>query len=107
MIDLIQWRCSIGSFKLKVKCYIGKYTNNAFDIGVLHTVLNIFTDYAVLHIAQFIKYICSMLLLCSGDIEVNPGPAFHVACPMCNMQVHIRKKICVVVIGLLRNVVQE
>ena len=58
-------------------------------------------------VAQFIKYICSMLLLCSGDIEVNPGPAFHVACPMCNMQVHIRKKICVVVIGLLRNVVQE
>ena len=50
MIDLIQRRCSIGSFKLKVKCYIGKYTNNAFDIGVLHTVPNIFTDYAVLHI---------------------------------------------------------
>ena len=95
MIDLIQWRCSVGSFKLKVKCYIGKYTNNAFDIGVLHTVLNIFADYAVLHIVQFIKYICSMLLLCSGDIEVNPGPAFHVACPKCNTQVHIRKKICV------------
>ena len=62
---------------------------------MLYTVLNIFADYAVLHIVQFIKYICSMLLLCSGDIEVNPGPAFHVACPKCNTQVHIRKKICV------------
>ena len=95
MIDLSQWRSAIGSFQLKVKCYIGKYTNNAFDSGVLHTVLNDIIDFAVLHVAQFIMYISSMLLLRSGDVEVNPGPACYVACPHCNMQVHVRKKVCV------------
>ena len=60
MIDLTQWRCAIGSFESNVKCYIGKYSNNAFDTGVLHTVLNIFIDFAVLHIAHFMKYIFSM-----------------------------------------------
>ena len=95
MIDLAQWRSAIGSFQLKVKCYIGKYTNNAFDSGVLHTVLNDIIDCAVLHVAQFMMYISSMLLLRSGDVEVNPGPVCYVACPNCNMQVHIRKKVCV------------
>ena len=95
MIDLAQWRFVIGSFQLKVKCYIGKYTNNAFDSGMLHTVLNDIIDFAVLHVAQFIMYISSILLLRSGDVEVNPGPACYVACPHCNMQVHIRKKVCV------------
>ena len=41
----------------------------------------------------FIIYVVSMQLLCSGDVEVNPGPVY-VACPNCNIQVHIRKKVC-------------
>ena len=94
MIDLAQWRSAIGSFELKVKGYIGKYTNNAFDSGVLHTVLNDIIGFAVLHVAQFIMYISSMLLLHSDDVEVNPGPACYVACPNCNMLVHIRKSLC-------------
>ena len=59
--------------------YIGhKYTNNGVDIGVLHTALNNFTviDVAVLHIALFELYVACLyiLLLCSSDIETNPGP---------------------------------
>ena len=37
---------------------------------------------------------------------VNPGSVCYVACPNCNMEVHIRKKFEYVVLGLLRNVVQ-
>ena len=95
MIDLLQWRSAIGLFGLKVKCYIGcKYANNAFDTGVLHTVSDDFIDYAVLHVAVFIMYIACLLLLRSGDVEVNPGPVCYVVCPNCNGKVHIRKKIC-------------
>ena len=36
----------------------------------------------------FIIYVVSMLLLCSGDVEINPGPVYTV-CPNCNIQVHI------------------
>ena len=84
MIDLVQWRSTIGCFNSKFKCYIGcNYTNNAFDKGMLHTALNEcfhFTvlhvkhmlyramndwyDYAVLYVAVFM-----ILLLCSGNIE--------------------------------------
>ena len=60
-----------------MKCYIGhKRTNNGFDIGMLYTVLSNFMiiDFAVLHIALFELYVASILLLCSSDIEANPGP---------------------------------
>ena len=93
MINLIQ---CIGCYGLKIKCYIGyKYTNNGFDIGMLHTALSNFTviDVAVCHIALFELYVASILLLCSGDIEANPGPVY-VVCPNCNTEVHIKKKIC-------------
>ena len=113
MVDLMQWRSTIGCFYSKYKCYIGrKYTNNAFENGMLHTALNgwfnctmlhvkrmlhttlnNWFDFAVLHMPVFIIYVVSMQLLCSGDVEVNPGPVY-VACPNCNIQVHIRKKVC-------------
>ena len=54
------------------------------------------------HIALFELYVASILLLCSGDIETNPGPVY-VVCPNCNTEVHIKKKICQCVTGL-RNV---
>ena len=95
----------------KFKCFIGcEYTNNAFDKGVLynqwfdftvlhvkgmiHRSLNDWSDFAVLHVAVFIIYVVTMLLLCSGDIELNPGPGCYVVCPSCNIRVHIRKKTC-------------
>ena len=73
--------------------------NDWFDATVLHvkgmfpTALNDCFDFAVLHMPVFIIYVISMLLICSGDVEVNPGPVYTV-CPNCNIQVHIRKKTC-------------
>ena len=63
---------------------------------MLHRSLNDrFNDLTVLCIAVFAMYVISMLLLCSGDIELNPGPGCYVMCPNnCNVQVHIRKKTC-------------
>ena len=34
-----------------------------------------------------------LLLLCCGDIEMNPGP-MHKVCPNCNIHDNIRKKSC-------------
>ena len=63
--------------------------------GMLHRSLNDhFNDLTVLRIAVFAMYVISMLLLCSGDIELNPGPGCYVMCPNCNVQVYIRKKTC-------------
>ena len=91
MIDLIQWRSVIGCFVSKWHC---KYTNipTCYD-GVLHTLLN---SHFVLHTAVLIIYVYvnSMLLLCCGDIEMNPGPIPYVLCPNCKSQVHIRKISC-------------
>ena len=73
--------------------------------GMLHRSFNDhFDDFAVLRIAVFAMYVISMLLLCSSDIELNPGPGCYVMCPNCNVQVHIRKKLVIVVIGFLKNV---
>ena len=100
---------AIGYFNLKFNCYIGSnYTNN--ETG-MHAVLHDFTvlhvkgmlyrslndhsdDFTVLHIAVLTMYVIFMLLLCSGDIELNPGPSCYVMCPNCNVQVHIKKKTC-------------
>ena len=51
MIDIVQWRNTIGSFNWKFKCYcnIGhKYTNNAFENGML--AVNDWFDIAMLYI---------------------------------------------------------
>ena len=114
-----------GCLNLKFKCYIGcKHTNKTCEKGVLHATLNEWSDFtvlhvkgmlrrslndwsdfAVLHVAVFIMYVVSMILLCSGDIQLNPGPACYVACPNCNIKkVHIRKKLVNVVINFLENV---
>ena len=101
----------IGYFNLKFNCYIGSnYTNNEtcmhavlhdwFDFTVLHVKGMLYRslndhsdDFTVLHIALFTMYVIFMLLLCSGDIELNPGPSCYVMCPNCNVQVHIRKNL--------------
>ena len=38
-------------------------------------------------------YIC-LIILCHGDIELNPGPTGYRACPQCHTQVPIRSLVC-------------
>ena len=51
MIDIVQWRNTIGSFNWKFKCYIGhKLTNNTFENGMMHIAVNDWFDIAVLYV---------------------------------------------------------
>ena len=95
MNDLIQWQSTLGCFIWKLKTY--KYTNViAYYEGMLHTLLICHFGISVQHTAVFILYVyvISMLLLCCGDIEMNPGPVPFVICLNC--KVHIRKKVVIV-----------
>ena len=61
MVDLMQWRSTIGCFNSKYNCYIGcKYTNDPFKEGMLHTAMNACTvmndfDSCDTHITHNIK----------------------------------------------------
>ena len=70
MINLIQWRITIGCYGLNILVI------STLIMDLLHTALSNFTviDVAVLHIALFELYVACILLLCSSDIETNPGP---------------------------------
>ena len=72
----------------------------------IHRSLNDhFNDLTVLRIAVFAMYVISMLQLCSGDIELNPGPGCYVMCPNCNVfKFTLEKKLVIAVIGFLKNV---
>ena len=78
MIDLVQWRSVIGCFILKFRCYIGycKYANTICCEEVLCAIWNHHFGISGLRTSVFIiyVYVVSMLLLCCGDIEMNPGP---------------------------------
>ena len=84
MIELIQWQSTIGSFISKLKSC--KYPNiTAYYDGMLRTLLICHFGISVQHTAVFILYVyvISMLLLCCGDIKMNPGPIPFVICTNC------------------------
>ena len=58
---------------------------------MLHTVVNVMCDVAVL--PTYMYAVTILLLLICGDIEMNPGPV-HKVCPNCNIHIHIKKKSC-------------
>ena len=58
---------------------------------MLHTVVNVMCDVAVL--PTYMYAVTILLLLICGDIEMNPGPVYKV-CPNCNIHINIRKKSC-------------
>ena len=91
MIDLSQWRASIGFFNSRVRC-IGREYCSSTDSVSLHTVVSVVLDVTVLQMLMYA--ITVLLLLLCGDIETHPGPVCYTVCPNCNIQVHIRKKIC-------------
>ena len=86
MIDLSQWRASIGLFN----CINREYTSSTSGILLNAVVVTVF-EYAVLH--MFVYVITVLLILLCGDIETHPGPVY-ILCTSCNNQVNIRKKVC-------------
>ena len=112
MIDLQQYRYSIGCFNLKSQsygfcspCNITLYTIIILGrvveiVQVLYNDANIapLAYYDILScyndVMQMYYCLCCRLLL-SGDVELNPGPTGYRQCPQCNNQVHIKRLICV------------
>ena len=94
MIDLSQWRTSIGIFNSRVNSgYVDRDYSSSLSNVLLHTVLTVIRDVAVLQLFVHVYVVTVLLLLLCGDIEMNPGPVYTL-CPNCNIRVHIRKKIC-------------
>ena len=120
MIDLQQYRYSIGCFSLKSQsydvcspCNIALYTIIILGrvveiVQVLYKDANIapLAYYDVLSCYNDVMHmyycLCCRLLL-SGDVELNPGPTGYRQCPQCNNQVHIKRLVCVSCGYALRN----
>ena len=94
MINISRWRASIGLFNSRVNSgYVDRdYSSSASDV-LLHTGVTVIRDITVLQMFMHVYVVSVLLLLLCGDIEMNPGPVY-IFCPDCNIQVHIRKKIC-------------
>ena len=93
MIDLSRWHASIGYFNSKrVNCYIGReFISSTSNVVLLYAVVTAMCDVAVLQTYMYV--ITVLLLLCGGDIEMNPEPV-HKVCPNCNIHIHIKRKSC-------------
>lgn len=97
MIDINQWRASIGAFNISRRSV--SYTNDTIGCDCLE-----FMEYEVFCMYHYFPIVCflsvyyalnvffQMFLILSGDIETNPGPVK--TCPSCDAQIHIKKKIC-------------
>ena len=91
MIDLLQWRASIGCFNPRVNYYFYREFISSANHVLLHTVVTVICDTTVLQTYMYVVTV--LLLLLCGDIEMNPGPTIKV-CPNCNIHYNIRKKSC-------------
>ena len=67
MIDILQWRSSIGSWY----CQNVKGTSNCTAPGWVEPVW--FRDQEVDNLTFFLVFLLLLLIL-SGDVELNPGP---------------------------------
>ena len=95
MIDIIQWRASIGAFNAHQsrKSVTTIYSDDYYSV----TCRDIYYHYAVI---WFVSVYClvsvsyyAFSLILSGDIETNPGPV-NKLCPECDGRIHIKKKVC-------------
>ena len=97
MIDIIQWRVSIGAFN-NTKSVIACINNEVMCDSPIHCKVTCTCQFFPLVWFVSIYYVLNIFfqicLLRSGDIETNPGPV-NKTCPSCDAQIPIRKKACV------------
>ena len=94
MISIEQWRVAIGSFQVVITCGcpteyhdVGVYARRIFVLSVL------WCSFVVCTVCLY--NVCKILVICSNDVELNPGPVIYRTCPNCgNKAVHIKKKSC-------------
>ena len=97
MISITQWRLRIGAFA-RGKTSVCANVRTTFTITTSRTTLTTSrSGYAIVNGLLLFSYafIIAKLLLCSGDIECNPGPTNCKKCPNClNDTLPIKLKIC-------------
>ena len=96
MIDISLWRAVIGSWATRgISKENGTYTCAKMDLAMERMSY----DYSKFMYSMYIMYyfLCipyiALLLLCSGDVELNPGPTF-IKCTSCFKVNSIRKLTC-------------
>ena len=93
MISIEQWRAVIGSFRAK----FGYNYQNEEEVIVTAgaRILLLTVLWCSVIVCGVYLYIASLILVCSNDVESNPGPIVYKTCPNCgNTTVHIKKKTC-------------
>ena len=89
MIDLMQWRASVGTWHCVTCCHKHRRSNRGLHHGVLHhgeelhsasewwmgslRLLGVVLTETVKLSYSFVIKLILLLLLC-GDVETNPGP---------------------------------
>ena len=106
MIDIIQWRASIGGFNISVQSVRNTCIDNNIWCDNIRCDSLEFIEYEVpstchyfpivwfLSVYYVLNIFFQICLILSGDIETNPGPISYKTCPSCDAQIPIRKKIC-------------
>ena len=78
MIDVSQWRCSIGLWCCHKIPYITKNATNGINtlgwVESLYIWLRGPRDEGHVHMTLSVVLFLLLLLILSGDIELNPGP---------------------------------
>ena len=83
MISLEQWRAAIGCFSCRGVCKSVVSVEHGNNYGC---------DFVMIVSCGFLCL--TLVLLCCGDVERNPGPMPKRPCPECSCMVHTRKLVC-------------
>ena len=95
MITIQQWRACIGRFVIQV--------DSQFDSADSDVQIDLGSDYGgtlislikAIVLYLFTLKVVKVLLLCSGNVEPNPGPAGCKTCPICHeTTVPVKLKVC-------------
>ena len=95
MISLEQWRSSIGVFSNThiplIRISWNDVTEETLSTNNWYAIATI----GLLLCSNSLLFITAMLLMCSGDVEMNPGPVTCKKCPVCQLDtVPIKLKKC-------------
>ena len=96
MISLEQWRSAIGVFSCTHPPLIRMNWNTVQQEEQISTT----SWYAIatvglLLFSNSLIFITAMLLMCSGDVELNPGPVNCKKCPSCQLTtVPVKRRVC-------------
>ena len=95
MITTQQWRISIGAFARGKSSTLPASRYGGTKISTTHTLTRSWYDVVNSRLCTFSLFIIIVMLIISGNVEVNPGPINCKTCHRCLTEtVPIRLKVC-------------